>query len=104
MSSYRRRRTREALFLLGFAFALTPPAFAASFTVSSGTDTTPKTVGNDDTGKIAGGATLSAPTTITWTGGSTAPGVIIDNAGTISALSRGIDTAGSFSLGSLTLT
>jgi uncharacterized protein with beta-barrel porin domain len=85
-------------------FAVTAPAFGASFTVVSGTDTTPKTVGNDDTGTIASGATLSAPTAIIWTGGSTTPGVVIDNGGVVSAVSRAIDTSGAFSLGSLTLT
>ncbi|HSS86120.1 MAG TPA: autotransporter-associated beta strand repeat-containing protein, partial [Reyranella sp.] len=41
---------------------------------------------------------------ITWTGGSASPGVVIDNAGTLSAMTRGIDTSGSFSTGSFTLT
>jgi autotransporter-associated beta strand protein len=75
----------------------------ASFTVAIGsTVTTSKTVGNNDTGIIQAGGTLSDTTDITWTGGSTAPGVVIDNAGTISATTRGIDTSGSFSTGSFT--
>ncbi len=58
----------------------------SSFTVASGTTvTSAKTVGGDDTGVIAAGGTLQAATDIVWTGGSTRPGVVIDNAGTISA-------------------
>ena len=72
-----------------------------SFTVATGsTVTTAKTVGNNDIGTIEAGGILSDTTDITWTGGSTAPGVVIDNAGTISATTRGIDTSGSFSTGS----
>ena len=75
----------------------------ASFTVATGsTVTSSKTVGNNDTGTIQAGGILSDTTDITWTGGSTAPGVVIDNAGTISATTRGIDTSGSFSTGSFT--
>lgn len=76
----------------------------SSFTVASGTTvTSAKTVGGDDIGVIAAGGTLQAATDIVWTGGSTSPGVVIDNAGTISATTRGIDTSGSFSTGSLSL-
>ena len=76
----------------------------SSFTVASGaTDTTAKTVGNNDTGSIASGGTLSAATAITWTGGSASPGVVIDNFGSISASTRGIDTSGNFTTGSFTL-
>ncbi|WP_234686059.1 beta strand repeat-containing protein [Bradyrhizobium monzae] len=62
----------------------------ASFTVASGTDTKAKTVGNGDTGVIDAGATLAvtASVAISWTGGTTE----IDNFGTISAATRGIDT------------
>jgi autotransporter-associated beta strand protein len=62
----------------------------ASFTVASGTDTKAKTVGNGDTGIIDAGATLAvtASVAINWTGGTTE----IDNFGTISAATRGIDT------------
>jgi hypothetical protein len=73
----------------------------ASFTVATGsTVTTAKTVGNNDIGIVEAGGILSDTTDITWTGGSTSPGVVIDNAGTISATTRGIDTLGSFSTGS----
>ena len=74
----------------------------ASFHVT-GVDNTAKTVGNDDTGTIDSGATLSAATAVTWTAGSANPGVIIDNSGTISATTRGIDTSGSLTTGSITL-
>jgi flagellar basal body rod protein FlgF len=73
-----------------------------SFTVATGsTVTTAKTVGNNDIGTIEAGGILSDTTDITWTGGSTSPGVVVDNAGTISATTRGIDTSGSFSTGSI---
>jgi hypothetical protein len=76
----------------------------ASFTVNGGvTDTAPKTVSNDDTGTIASGGTLQAATPITWTGGSASPGVVITNAGAITATTRGIDTSGAFTTGSITL-
>jgi len=76
----------------------------SSFTVASGaTDTTAKTVTNNDTGSIASGGTLSAATAITWTGGSASSGVVIDNFGSISASTRGIDTSGNFTTGSFTL-
>src|SRR5207247_36003 len=39
----------------------------------------------------------------TWIGGSASPGVTINNSGTISATTRGVDTSGSFSTGSFTL-
>jgi Ca2+-binding RTX toxin-like protein len=76
----------------------------ASFTVNNGvTDPTAKTVSNNDTGTIAAGGTLSDTTDITWTGGSAAPGVVIDNFGTITATTRAIDTSGNFTTGSFTL-
>ncbi len=76
----------------------------ASFTVNPGqTVTTGKTVSNNDTGTIAATGTLSDTTDITWAGGSSSPGVVIDNFGTISATTRGIDTSSGFSPGSFTL-
>ena len=75
----------------------------ASFTVNAGTDTNAKTVGNNDTGSISSTGTLSDTTDITWTGGSNSPGVVVDNFGTITATTRGIDTSGTFSTGSFTL-
>ncbi|QOZ65454.1 beta strand repeat-containing protein [Bradyrhizobium arachidis] len=77
----------------------------ASFTVASGsTVTSAKTVGNTDTGIIQAGGTLSDTTDITWTGGAAGQTVVIDNAGTILATSRGIDTKGSFTTGNLSFT
>ena len=56
----------------------------ASFIVNSGvTDTIPKTVSNNDIGTLEAGGTLTAATAITWTGGSNAPGVVIDNSGSV---------------------
>jgi hypothetical protein len=77
----------------------------ASFTVSSGvTDTSPKTVGNDDTGTVELLGTLAVTgTAITWNAGSNDPGVVIDNSGTINATTRGIDTSGTFATGSFEL-
>jgi len=72
----------------------------ANFTVNPGvTDTAPKTVTNNDTGLIGAGGTLTAATAITWTGGSNAPGVVIDNFGTINGTTRAIDSSGSFAAG-----
>jgi hypothetical protein len=76
----------------------------ASFTVNSGvTDTAPKSVNTNDVGTIEAGGTLSAATAITWTGGSNAPGVVINNSGAINATTRAIDTSGTFSTGSITV-
>lgn len=75
----------------------------ASFTVGAGvTDNAGKTVTGNDTGAIDATGTLSAATDVTWTGGSAAPGVVIDNFGRMLATTRGIDTSGSFATGSLT--
>jgi hypothetical protein len=72
----------------------------ASFTVNTGVvDTTPKTVSNNDIGTIQAGGTLSAATAITWTGGSNAPGVVINNSGAINATTRAIDSSGAFAAG-----
>lgn len=83
----------------------TTSAFATPFTVNSGTDTTAKTVTGTDAGSVAAGAQLSTNgTAVTWSGPSPAPGVTIDNSGTISsATSRGIDTSGSNTVRNLTL-
>ncbi|WBL79302.1 hypothetical protein I3J27_02420 [Bradyrhizobium xenonodulans] len=77
----------------------------ASFTVASGsTVTSAKTVGNTDTGTIEAGGTLSSTTDISWTGGAAGQTVVIDNAGTLIATNRGIDTKGSFTTGNFTFT
>lgn len=82
------------------------PALAASFDVPAGTtNSNQQTLGGSQTGKVGTGASLTAGTPILWTGGSTAPGVVVDNFGTITGTgsTRGIDTSGSFALGSFTL-
>jgi RTX calcium-binding nonapeptide repeat (4 copies) len=72
----------------------------ASFIVNTGiTDTTAKTVSNNDIGTIQAGGTLTAATAITWTGGSNAPGVVIDNSGAINGGTRAIDSSGAFAAG-----
>jgi Ca2+-binding RTX toxin-like protein len=72
----------------------------ANFTVGIGViDTAPKTVSNNDIGTINAGGTLSAATPITWTGGSNAPGVLIDNFGAINGSTRAIDSSGAFAAG-----
>jgi uncharacterized protein with beta-barrel porin domain len=96
----------SALALSAFAvFGFSTFAVADSFTVSGSTpDTAAKTLKNNETGSVDSGSTLNVTgTAITWTGGSTAPGVIIDNSGKIYATSRGIDTASPFTAGSITL-
>ena len=100
-----RLRARRAALLASAVFVLPCSAWAANFAVTSGTDTVAKTVGNDDTGSVSSGAALqTAGTGITWTGGSTNPGVVITNSGTISTGNRGIDTSGAFATGSLSIT
>lgn len=82
------------------------PAMAASFDVPAGTtNSNQQTLGGSQTGKVGTGASLTAGTPILWTGGSTAPGVVVDNYGTITGTgsTRGIDTSGSFALGNFTL-
>jgi len=87
---------------VGLGVAWTVPATAASFTVSSGTDTASKTVTGTDTGTISSGATLGVTgTAITFTGPAT--GVVVNNFGTITATNRGIDTSGANPPRSLTL-
>ncbi len=83
----------------------TSPALALPFTVTTGTDTVAKTVTGTDTGSVAAGAALSTNgTAITWSGPSPAPGVTIDNSGTISSsTARGIDTSGGNTVRNFTL-
>src|SRR5258708_5767194 len=72
-----------------------------SFTVPSNTtNAKAQSVSGNDTGTIAVGGTLSDTTDITWTGGAAGNEVVIDNAGSIMATTRGIDTSGNFSAGS----
>ena len=99
---------RRILLTSAVLLAGASPAMAIPFTISTGvTDTTNKPVTGTDTGTVASGGTLSTSgTAITWSGPSNAPGVTIDNSGTISssaAGSRAIDTAGANAVRNLTL-
>lgn len=70
--------------------------------IVSGNSSTPITLANDDHLTVLAGATLSASTPVTWVGGSTAPGALLDNSGTISGTNRAVYTSGSAS-GSFTI-
>ncbi|WP_061025446.1 calcium-binding protein [Bradyrhizobium sp. CCH5-F6] len=71
-------------------------------TLVSGNSSNPVTLANNDHLTVLAGATLSGSTPVTWIGGSTAPGALVDNFGTISGSSRAIYTSGSTS-GSFTI-
>lgn len=60
------------------------------------------TIGNNDHVTILSNVTVSGSTAVTWTGGGTAPGAILDNFGNISGSTRAISTSGS-SGGNLTI-
>jgi uncharacterized protein with beta-barrel porin domain len=77
-------------------------AEATSFTVVSGTTrTTAGSLTAAETGTIETNATLSSGTGIGFTNAVT--GVIVNNAGTIQATARGIDTSGATSVSGLTV-
>jgi hypothetical protein len=65
---------------------------AAPFTANNGDTFGAQTVVGTDTGTVAPGGTVSGATAITWTvngsNPSPAPGVTIDNSGTISGTAR----------------
>lgn len=71
-------------------------------TLVSSNSANPITLANNDHLTVLAGVTLSGSTPVTWIGGSTAPGALIDNFGTITGTSRAIATSGSTS-GSLTV-
>lgn len=71
-------------------------------TLVSGNSSNPITLANDDHLTVLAGATLSGSTPVTWIGGSTSPGSLVDNFGTITGTSRAIATSGSAS-GSFTI-
>lgn len=71
-------------------------------TLVSGNSSNPITLANNDHLTVLAGVTLSGSTPVTWIGGSTSPGSLVDNSGTISGTSRGIYTSGSTS-GSFTI-
>jgi len=97
--------SRIALVACFFAAGGSVPVLAADFTVTPGaTDNVAKTITGTETGLIAAGGTLSTTgTAITWTGPSAAPGVTIDNFGTILSGNRGLDTSNSNTPRNLTL-
>ena len=99
MSRWLNGISRHALLVSLAASTVPLPVFAASFTVSNGQTVGTQTVVGTDTGTIEAGGTVSATTGITWTvngsNRSPAPGVTIDNSGTIIGSTRGIDTSGS---------
>jgi len=64
-------------------------------TLVSGNSSNPITLANNDHLTVLAGATLSGSTPVTWIGGSTSPGALIDNSGTITGTSRAIATSGS---------
>jgi autotransporter passenger strand-loop-strand repeat protein len=71
-------------------------------TLVSSNSSTPITLANNDHLTVLAGATLSGSTPVTWIGGSTSPGALVDNFGTITGTSRAIYTSGSAS-GSVTI-
>jgi outer membrane autotransporter protein len=80
------------------ACAMTPmAAFAASVTVGTGqTDTTRYTLSGTDTAQIANGGTLATSgTALTLNASAAAPGLSVQNAGTLRSGNRGIDSSGS---------
>ncbi|WP_441237723.1 beta strand repeat-containing protein [Bradyrhizobium sp. 930_D9_N1_4] len=71
-------------------------------TLVSSNSSNPITLANNDHLTVLSGVTLSGSTPVTWIGGSTSPGALIDNSGTITGTSRAVATSGSTS-GSLTV-
>ncbi len=71
-------------------------------TLVSGNSSNPITLANNDHLTVLSGVTLSGSTPVTWIGGSTSPGALVDNFGTITGTSRAIYTSGSTS-GSFTI-
>lgn len=63
----------------------------------------PITLSNNQTYTNTLGSTVSGTNAVTWSGGSTAPGVVLDNYGAITGSTRGINANGSFTTGSFTL-
>ncbi|WP_024275450.1 autotransporter domain-containing protein [Hyphomicrobium sp. 802] len=81
-----------------------PSVHAADIVVNSGdTNTTAQTLKNQDTLTIQGGGTLDvSATAIKLKDASAAPGIVIDNFGTIKSGNRGIDTSGSSTIRTFT--
>ncbi|WP_398483800.1 autotransporter domain-containing protein [Tardiphaga sp.] len=100
MRNWRDGASRLAMGVVVTALFAPMTAEAQTFTIPSGTtNTTGRTLTGTQSGTVEAGATLSSATAITWsvTAGnpSPAPGVTIDNSGTIIGATRGIDTSGS---------
>jgi subtilase-type serine protease len=84
---------------------LSPSVVFATDTVVSTTRTTTLNMVNDDTLTVQSGVTfnVSGNPAVSYRGGSNAPGVVVNNAGTISSsTTRAVDTSGSVA-GSLTI-
>ncbi|CCB64098.1 autotransporter domain-containing protein [Hyphomicrobium sp. MC1] len=81
-----------------------PSVHAADIVVNSGdTNTTAQTLKNQDILTIQGGGTLDvSATAIKLKDDSAAPGIVIDNFGTIKSGNRGIDTSGSSTIRTFT--
>ncbi|WPO43114.1 autotransporter outer membrane beta-barrel domain-containing protein [Tardiphaga sp. 42S5] len=94
MLEWRNGASRLAMGVVVAALFAPMAAEAASFTINNGETAGTKAVTGNETGTIAAGGTISAATGITWTGSSPAPGVTIDNSGTILGSTRGIDATG----------
>lgn len=81
-----------------------PSVHAADIVVNSGdTNTTAQTLKNQDTLTIQGGGTLDvSATAIKLKDDSAAPGIVIDNFGTLKSGNRGVDTSGSSTIRTFT--
>lgn len=88
---------RAALIAVLASYLPAPSVYAADIVVNSGdTNTTAQTLKNQDTLTVHGGGTLNvSATAITLSGASAAPGITIDNSGSIKSGKRGVDTSGS---------
>ncbi|WP_456619830.1 MULTISPECIES: beta strand repeat-containing protein [unclassified Bradyrhizobium] len=74
----------------------------ATGTITNDDSSTPITLANNDHHTILSPSTLSGSTPVTWIGGSTSPGALLENFGNIIGTSRAIATSGSAS-GSFTV-
>lgn len=87
---------RAALIAVLACYLPAPSVYAADIVVNSGdTNTTAQTLKNQDTLTIQGGGTLNvSATAIKLKDDSAAPGIVIDNFGTLKSGNRGVDTSG----------
>ncbi|MGM4890511.1 autotransporter domain-containing protein [Tardiphaga sp. 862_B3_N4_1] len=107
MLEWRNGASRLAMGVVVAALFAPMTAEAASFTVANGASDASKTLNGTETGTVEAGGLLTGATAITWgvTGPlpSPAPGVTIDNSGTITGTTRAIGTSGSGTPRNLTL-